>query len=105
MPTNCGASTPSLDQVPDELRKIADELRATAAGRYVLRLYEENRPAMRSQSEIPGNERGRSVRVGIWDFVSTFWRQALSSPLEALVQDSTLTRSDPRPSASQRPML
>ena len=69
MPTNSGASSPRIDQIPDELRKIADELRATAAGQFVLRLYQENRPAVRPQSEIPENERGRSVRVGISDFL------------------------------------
>jgi glutathione S-transferase len=69
MPPNSGASSPRIDQIPDELRKITDELRATAAGQFVLRLYQENRPAMRPQSEIPENERGRSVRMGISDFL------------------------------------
>ena len=45
-------------QVPDDMRKTIMELRATAAGQFVLRLYQEERPDMHAQSEIPEDPSG-----------------------------------------------
>ena len=53
VPDEFGGVIATIDDTPDELRKAITELRTTAAGQFVLRLYHEDRPAMRSQKEIP----------------------------------------------------
>ena len=53
VPDEFGGVIAEIDDTPDELRNAINELRATAAGQFVLRLYHEDRPAMRSQKEIP----------------------------------------------------
>jgi cytochrome P450/glutathione S-transferase len=53
LPDEFGGVVAEIDDVPDELRKAINELRTTAAGQFVLRLYHEDRPGMRSQNEIP----------------------------------------------------
>ena len=53
LPDEFGGVMAEIDDTPDELRNAINELRATAAGQFVLRLYHEDRPVMRSQNEIP----------------------------------------------------
>ena len=53
VPDEFGGVVAEMDGAPDELRKAISELRTTAAGQFVLRVYHEDRPAMRSQKEIP----------------------------------------------------
>jgi cytochrome P450/glutathione S-transferase len=53
LPDEFGGVVAEMDDTPDELRKAINELRATTAGQFVLRLYHEDRPVMRSQNEIP----------------------------------------------------
>ena len=53
VPYEFGGVVPEINDTPDELRKAINELRTTAAGQFVLRLYYEDRPSMRSQKEIP----------------------------------------------------
>lgn len=53
VPYEFGGVIPEINDTPDELRKAINELRTTKAGQFVLRLYYEDRPAMRSQREIP----------------------------------------------------
>ncbi len=53
VPYEFGGVIPSINDTPDELRKAINELRTTVAGQFVLRLYYQDRPAMRSQKEIP----------------------------------------------------
>ena len=45
-------------QVPDNMRKTITELRATVAGQFVLRLYQEKRPDMHAQEELPEDPGG-----------------------------------------------
>ncbi len=63
-----GAAGLLIYQVPDEMRKTITELRATAAGQFVLRLYQEERPDMHAQEEIPEEPSGFKLllkRLGI----------------------------------------
>ena len=53
VPYEFGGVVPEIYETPDELRKAITELRTTAAGQFVLRLYYEDRPMMRSQKELP----------------------------------------------------
>jgi cytochrome P450/glutathione S-transferase len=53
VPYEFGGVVPPINNTPPELRKAINELRTTTAGQFVLRLYYEDRPAMRSQKEIP----------------------------------------------------
>ncbi|MEX6688515.1 cytochrome P450 [Danxiaibacter flavus] len=53
LPEECGSVTPKINQVPDAYRLVIDELRATAAGQFVLRLYQEDRPPKRLPSDMP----------------------------------------------------
>lgn len=55
VPDEFGGAIAEIDDTPDELRMAINELRTTVAGQFILRLYHEDRPVMRSQSEIPGN--------------------------------------------------
>ncbi len=62
LPDQYGAVTTDINQIPDELRQIVYRLRATKAGQFVLRLYQEDRPKLRDQSEIP-KEPGAVARL------------------------------------------
>ncbi len=53
VPYEFGGVVPDINDTPDELRNAITELRTTIAGQFVLRLYYEDRPGMRSQKEIP----------------------------------------------------
>jgi len=53
VPDEFGGVMATINDTPDELRNAINELRTTAAGQFVLRLYHEDRPTMRSQKEIP----------------------------------------------------
>ena len=56
-------------QVPDDMRKTITELRATAAGQFVLRLYQEERPDMHDQEQLPEDPSGFKLllkRVAIY---------------------------------------
>src|SRR6185437_15322293 len=55
VPYEFGGVVPPINETPPELRKTINELRTTIAGQFVLRLYYEDRPSMRSQKEIPGD--------------------------------------------------
>ncbi len=52
VPYEFGGVVPPINDTPPELRKAINELRNTVAGQFVLRLYYEDRPAMRSQKEL-----------------------------------------------------
>jgi cytochrome P450/glutathione S-transferase len=53
LPEEFGGVGPKLQQVPDDYRRDVLDLRATAAGQFVLRLYREDRPTPVPQSELP----------------------------------------------------
>ncbi len=53
LPDEFGAVATKINQVPDELRQVILEMRATRAGQFILRLYREDRLPMRDQSELP----------------------------------------------------
>ncbi len=53
LPEECGSVTPKINQVPDAYRLAIDELRATPAGQFVLRIYQEDRPPRRLPSDMP----------------------------------------------------
>jgi cytochrome P450/glutathione S-transferase len=53
LPEEFGGVLPRINQVPDSYRAHITELRATAAGQFVLSIYQTNRPSMIPQSEIP----------------------------------------------------
>jgi cytochrome P450 len=53
LPVEYGGVLPLISQLPDQYRDHVTELRATAAGQFVFRLYQANRPTMIPQSEIP----------------------------------------------------
>ncbi|MDW3191191.1 MAG: cytochrome P450 [Cytophagales bacterium] len=53
LPDQYGAVITDINEIPDELRQIVYRLRATKAGQFVLRLYQEDKPILRDQSEIP----------------------------------------------------
>ena len=53
VPYEFGGVVPPINKTPPELRSAINELRTTIAGQFVLRLYYEDRPSMRSQKEIP----------------------------------------------------
>jgi cytochrome P450/glutathione S-transferase len=53
VPYEFGGVVPPINETPPELRKTINELRTTTAGQFVLRLYYEDRPSMRSQKELP----------------------------------------------------
>ncbi|MEO8766310.1 MAG: cytochrome P450 [Ginsengibacter sp.] len=55
LPDEFGGVVAEIDDIPDELRNAVNELRATEAGQFVLRLYHEDRPVMHAQTEIPKN--------------------------------------------------
>jgi glutathione S-transferase len=43
LPSGYGSSLPEPQQLPEEFRVIVDSMRATAAGGFALRLYEDHR--------------------------------------------------------------
>ena len=53
LPEEFGGVLPAINQIPDDYRKAVYDLRATVAGQFVLRIYQEERPVMLPQSEIP----------------------------------------------------
>jgi len=44
LPHGFGGSTAPLDAVPEEMQAVVEELRSTATGKFVMRIYEEHRP-------------------------------------------------------------
>jgi cytochrome P450 len=55
LPEEFGGVVPRIQQVPDDYRQDVLDLRATAAGQFVLRLYREDRPMPVPRSELPGD--------------------------------------------------
>lgn len=53
LPEESGTVLPHINQVPDAYRAVVEELRRTAAGQFVLRLYQEDRPPRRLPSVMP----------------------------------------------------
>ncbi|HEX3150755.1 MAG TPA: cytochrome P450 [Gemmataceae bacterium] len=55
LPEEFGGVVPKIQQVPDDYRQAVIALRQTAAGQFVLRVYQENRPMPVPQSKLPGD--------------------------------------------------
>lgn len=53
LPVEFGGALPDISQVPDDYREAVYQLRATTAGQFVLRIYQEERPVMLPQSDLP----------------------------------------------------
>jgi cytochrome P450 len=53
LPVEFGGVLPTISQMPDEYREAVYKLRETAAGQFVLRLYQEDRQWMLPQTAIP----------------------------------------------------
>jgi cytochrome P450 len=53
LPEEFGGVCPRVQDVPDAYRQDVFDLRATAAGQYVLRVYQEDRPLPVPPSEVP----------------------------------------------------
>ncbi len=53
LPEEFGGILPTISQLPDRYRELVIELRATAAGQFVFRLYQAHRPGRIPSSEIP----------------------------------------------------
>ncbi|MNJ97482.1 Cytochrome P450 [compost metagenome] len=53
LPVEFGGVLPTISQIPDSYRKAVYNFRASAAGQFVLRIYQEDRPVMLPQSELP----------------------------------------------------
>jgi len=53
LPCEFGGAMAVIQAVPAEMRREVEELRATPAGQFVLLLYQDDRPLMRSRKEIP----------------------------------------------------
>ncbi len=53
LPVEFGGVLPQINQLPDKYRALVFELRDTAAGQFVFRLYQSERTTMIPQSEIP----------------------------------------------------
>lgn len=53
LPEEFGGVLPEIYEVPDAYRKDVIAMRATPAGQFVLRIYQEDRPVMLPQSQIP----------------------------------------------------
>jgi cytochrome P450/glutathione S-transferase len=69
LPEEFGGVIPSFKQVSQAYRSDVSELRKTAAGQFVLRVYQEDRPTMIPQSELPpspGPLAGVSQRVSVF---------------------------------------
>lgn len=62
LPEECGGAMSTMSQVPDDYRRDINAFRTTAAGQFVMLLYQEERPTARPQSEIP-KEPGLLERV------------------------------------------
>lgn len=63
--TGFGVALPSADAIPAALTETIEELRGTKAGQHVLRLYEHERPPVRSHDEAP-DEPGLFARLHDW---------------------------------------
>lgn len=75
LPDQCGSVITKINQIPDELRKVILELRATDAGQFVLRLYQEDRLPMRNQNNIlkePGIISRLNQRISVAIFGNSF---------------------------------
>jgi glutathione S-transferase len=55
LPPGCGASYPALDEVPAAMREQSLRLRDSAAGRFALRLYAEERRAVSPTGTVPAS--------------------------------------------------
>ena len=55
LPEEFGGVVARVQQVPDDYRKDVFDLRATAAGQFVLRVYQADRPMPVPQSQYPGD--------------------------------------------------
>lgn len=64
LPMEYGGTMAALHTVPAEMRREVEELRATAAGQFVLLLYQDNRPLRRPAKDIP-TEPGPLGRLGL----------------------------------------
>jgi cytochrome P450/glutathione S-transferase len=53
LPEEYGGVLPRISDLPEEYRALVTELRATAAGQFVFRIYQANRSSPIPQSEIP----------------------------------------------------
>ncbi len=53
LPEEFGGVIAHIQQVPDDYRKDVIDLRTTAAGQFILRVYQEDRPMPVPQSELP----------------------------------------------------
>ena len=62
LPDQCRATMPKISEIPDELRQVVLEMRATNAGQFVLRLYREDRQPMPDQNDLP-KEPGMLSRI------------------------------------------
>lgn len=53
LPEEFGGAMSSIQNIPDAYRKDVHEFRATKAGQFILRLYQDNRPDPIPQAELP----------------------------------------------------
>jgi cytochrome P450/glutathione S-transferase len=53
LPEECGGVCPRVQDIPDDYRKDVFALRETAAGQFVLRVYQEDRPMPVPRSQLP----------------------------------------------------
>lgn len=64
LPIEFGGAMAAIQDLPDEMRREVEELRATPAGQFVLLLYQDDRPLRRSRKDIP-NEPGPLGLLGL----------------------------------------
>jgi cytochrome P450 len=55
LPEEFGGVVPKIQEIPDDYRKDVIELRKSAAGQFVLRVYQEDRPMPAPQSKLPSD--------------------------------------------------
>jgi cytochrome P450 len=53
LPVEFGGVLPTISQIPDAYRQSVVDFRATTAGQFVLRIYQEDRPVMLPQTSLP----------------------------------------------------
>ena len=52
LPEKFGGTAPTIGQLPDSMRAVVEEMRSTVAGKFILRLYDEERVPKRNKSEL-----------------------------------------------------
>ncbi len=74
LPKLFGGAAPTLEEVPDDMREVIEEMRGTVAGKYILRLYDEERTPRPGTSELLP-EPGILARMQNWLFKSSLgWK-------------------------------